>query len=294
LNEPTTLEVLTREDTISVSGEVIEQNLTDLKINSEPLVVAAGYFAKTYHIGEGENTFSIVALDMAGNEDSIDLIVVRDTMISGNTVTDLYPVDGEWVEIEGIWYSTTHIQGLRVETEEVTTLYVSGVEVSGPGMVHDIHLELEEGSNVLLIKVVDEAGNEETVMERSLFYDSISPEIQILEPLPGITSKEKHLTVRGLTVGAVLLKVNGVEVTISPGGDFQTVLTLVKGPNQIEVEVWDAIGNFNSTNLQITYEPKEPAIQDGIGQTLTIIVVIALVVVALVGLMFMKRMKKQD
>ena len=127
-----------------------------------------------------------------------------------------------------------------------------------------------------------------------MFYDSISPEIQILEPLPGITSKEKHLTVRGLTVGAVLLKVNGVEVTISPGGDFQTVLTLVKGPNQIEVEVWDAIGNFNSTNLQITYEPKEPAIQDGIGQTLTIIVVIALVVVALVGLMFMKRMKKQD
>jgi hypothetical protein len=287
------LEVLTREDTISISGEVNEENLTDLKINGEPLVVAAGFFAKTYNIGEGENKFSIVALDMAGNEDSIDLVVVRDTMISGKTGTDLYPVDGEWVEIDGSWFSTTNIQGLRVDTEETTTLYVGGRVVSGPNMVHEVELELEEGINVIVVKVVDEAGNEGTVLEKTLHYDSIPPGIHVIEPLSGTTSKHSNLTIRGRTVGASLLKVNGVNVTITSGGDFLTVMTLAKGPNQIELEVWDAIGNHNSTNLQITYEPDESSVQDGFGQMVLFIIIIAIGVVALVVVMIIKRMKKQ-
>jgi hypothetical protein len=287
LESPGEVQTFTNETTLELSGRVEETNPFTLKVNGDIVVVAEGRFSHTYDLGQGSNSYSLMAIDLAGNLDSFDLVVVLDSVAPTFDET-LEPVDGEWVRKAESQYSTDGTLLLTVTTDEETFLLLDGVEASEIGTEHGLELLLDEGENVIRISVVDRAGNEVQVLDVVVLYDTLSPALTITVPVSGITVREPEVTVVGSAPGATTVSVGGVEVTPGQDGAFEALVPLKKGFNEIGIEAWDAVGNHNSTSLDVNYKPRSGG-DDGSSNTLVLILVPALAAVIVGAIIFWRR-----
>jgi len=245
-----------RDLTLELGGRVEDASPFTLKVNGQVVVATDGAFSRTYDLEEGENAFSLEAVDLAGNMGSLDLVVVRDT-VPPVFEASLEPVDGDFILAGGVRYSTASLLRLTVTTGEETTLMLNGVPASGPGTEHEVDIELTEGGNDLLVRVVDRAGNDAVVQDDEVIYDTIPPSLTVMEPVPGLTVREPTVLVRGVALGADRVSVAGVEVTPGEDGTFMALVSLDKGSNLLKLEAWDAVGNHNATSLYVIYTPRE-------------------------------------
>ena len=135
--------------------------------------------------------------------------------------------------------------------------------------------------------MVDRAGNEAQVLDVVVLYDTRSPALTVTVPVSGITVREPTVTVIGSAPGAARVSVGGIEVTPGQDGAFEARVPLEKGSNEVKVEAWDAVGNHNSTSLEINYRPR--SVDDDGSSVVLVLVPIAVVVAFVLVVVLLKR-----
>lgn len=282
LLEPSSMDILTRESGMAISGKVDDTTIDVVVINGEENLVVDGTFAKVVTLVEGTNTFDISVMDRAGNGDALTIVVMRDSEPpEGEAVVS--SIEGDLLDVDGDTYSPHPVVLVTVIMDEPVVINLPGGPASEPREVHEFEHTLTEGKNTITIEVTDVAGNEAPTILLTVHYDSTPPHIILMEPADGATTKESEVTIRGNAgTDAFSVRVNGRALTLAPGGNFEGTVMLEEGSNLIEVEAWDAVENMESKNLTVVYEPPET---DPDGEGISMLLVAAIVVIVVVVVM---------
>jgi len=169
---------------------------------------------------EGENLFTVYAVDNAGNHRSSEIYVFRDTIAPLLSVNHTYPHE----------LANVSFIDIEVETESGVELWVQGQSVFLPSFATNITIPipLNEGNNLVNVTVRDAAGNWANA-NLSFTVDSIFPSLDWITPVDG-EIVESHL---------VPLKWNLSETTIGyisvDGGNWISV------PAQAGTSQWSVV-----------------------------------------------------
>lgn len=82
-------------------------------------------------------------------------------------------------------------------------------------------------------------------------YVIYPPAIKITQPVSDVTTKEKSIEILGQTESDVYLTINGKEVYVDKGGNFQNVVNLELGLNIFKIEAKDRLGKTNAVVRKI-------------------------------------------
>ena len=143
-------DTLTSERSITLRLKVMDDRLKGVVVNGKVAPVKNGTVTKTFQLKEGPNTFEIYAVDSAGNITATRIRVVRDTRP---------PLEKKELTVD----TYQNITG-RVKPGSLVFINGNPVPVSPDGEFSH-RVRLHRGKNVVIIRVVDMAGNE-TVEKR--------------------------------------------------------------------------------------------------------------------------------
>jgi RHS repeat-associated protein len=246
-------DTITNQQTINVSGTVLDSTSIKLTVNGELLTVSAdGTFNYDLPIVEGLNTITIIATDTVGNKTTVTRTVRRDT---GAPVVNLAsPADSLITNQLSVTVSGTVLDSTAV------TLTINGNIVPvGLGRAFSYPLTLVQGMNAITILATDAATNQTTVI-RHVNLHSIPPELAIEGLIDSTITKDTLITIQGKVSGLlpVILTVNGSPVSIGPDSTFSLQLILQEGINTIAIIATDAVGNITTVNRTIWRDTQTP------------------------------------
>ena len=119
---------------------------------------------------------------------------------------------------------------------------------------------LPEGKHTLLLKAIDESGNESKIVKINFAVDLRSPSLTIISPQNYTTVNEDTVDITGKVTddgsGVESVTVNGNAVTIDNNGTFSTTVSLMKGDNIITIVATDKAGNKTTKTITVTYKPQ--------------------------------------
>jgi len=144
------VDTLTNKKSITLKVKVKDDRLKGVVINGKVVPVRGGLVSRVFPLREGVNTFEIYAVDSAGNISSTTVKVRRDTQP---------PMKKKELQIDT--YQT--ING-KVKPGSLVFINGNPVPVSPDGEF-SYRVKLRRGKNLVIIRVVDMAGNE-TVEKR--------------------------------------------------------------------------------------------------------------------------------
>jgi hypothetical protein len=239
----------TRNNAFTLRG--VSEPATHVRINARQGVVAAesypdGSFSARVPLLEGSNDITVRAADSAGNVSEQTFTVVQDTFApqivmsspTGNTATqaDTLTVSGQISDSDpGMLQATLNGDTLPLE-----------------GGAFDVAMTLEEGLNEVVIVATDAAGN---TSERhvTIVRDTTAPELVLLEPITNSDTPMTRLLAR--TDDSAIATLNGVPISVLPGGIIATDVSLEAGENRFMLAAEDALGNRSEVTATITYNP---------------------------------------
>ncbi len=119
--------------------------------------------------------------------------------------------------------------------------------------------QLQEGENTIVVRAVDNAGNE---MEASytVVLRTQPPEITLLEPPAEAWLNQNPVTVRGQAPPETEVTVNGRPARVNQDGTFTLDLVLEEGDNVIVVEATDEVGNTARLERVVHLRTRPPEI----------------------------------
>ena len=288
---PSIDEVLTNKETFQVNGTT-ETGAT-VTINAKAADVEAdGSFTMTVDLKEGDNTFTVVAVDGYGNTAQLVRKVRRDSIPPALDVTSP-KADLRTKE------KTVAVQG-EAEAGAVLTINANRVSFTGTAFSKDMPLD-KEGENDFTVIATDKAGNFNVVHLKVIRKTQVLLKINM--PVNGTKTKNETVAVEGLTDPGATVEVGGLEVVASGTGKFRVVMNLTIGENAIDVKAIDDLGN-TATGIVLVVrekkqEPPKPPIGPGAGFNgllvpLLLVVVVIAAVCGGVGYYAMKKKKKGD
>jgi hypothetical protein len=80
--------------------------------------------------------------------------------------------------------------------------------------------------------------------------------LTVLSPLSETVVSQSPIEVRGRTVVDAVVSVNGQVVPVNATGEFSTQVSLVEGPNDIEVIASDFRGGYETHVITVIYVPQ--------------------------------------
>lgn len=231
-----------------------------VRTNGEPVVPGPdrrGRFLARVGLEPGLNVIDVDVTDRAGNRRTVTLQVLWDTEPPSLHVH--HPVDDEATRdatymVEGLTEPTTHVK--------VTVQHPDGhrsfTTTSGAGGAFQVPVQLVEGSQLLMVTVVDAMGNmNSTILAVTL--DTTPPDLVIENPPGG------HASTREATYAIVARLADGLDAVVSVGGQevegmdvFRLEVDLRQGENAFEVRAVDRAGNervVTVTILRDTFPP---------------------------------------
>lgn len=241
---------------IEVKG-ITELGATIL-VNGDPMLTFDGRFATTIFLTEGVNRVIIEAVDKANNIMREERLVYLDSIPPALRVESpranalvsqrMLPVTGT---IDDPSVSHVIINGLLVPVVDQTFLK---------------EFRLDEGENPIVIEVWDGARN---YVSRSymIVLDTTPPKLEMLEPVPGLETRDPAARIRGYVDADVDMVIWGEPIH----DDFDMIdlvrlentfrfdqFPLVPGVNTIHLEAVDEVGNVASMTFQVTYDLVPP------------------------------------
>jgi len=229
-----------------------------LTVNMRPVIHAAGEFIHQLDLIEGLNLFEILAEDRFGNTAFLVLNVTRDSISPELQVTA--PRDELWVNrtlVEIVGIATGHDILLVSVHRQHTDIIELEVETDELGYFV-VEVELEEGSNVIVVTALDAAGNEFRV-RRTVFSDTTPPTVEIVSPVHGtLTNRASLPVVFEVGEDADQVYINGRRI-MATGSITQNVL-LVEGMNNITVRVLDELQNEARTSMVVFLDTQVPGL----------------------------------
>jgi hypothetical protein len=264
-------------------------------------VEANGSFAGNVNLGdeEGQQVVSLRLVDSVGNAGTFDLVLIVDRTPPVLTVeTNPDYRDFPILNRSDIVFFGTSEPGARIEIRRDGTLVGSGTVNSSGNWRMTVRLVI--GENPLVVDAFDAAGNREDFEIISFLYDVTAPEITVVSPQSGFTTRSEETTLKLRTEPDALIwvRVNGrnmTGITMPAHGEYEPKVALSIGNNTVVVLSRDPAGNENSTTLLIVREaePKDHVGPGGLDMgVVAIVVAVLLVVVLLVGLLLWMRSRK--
>ena len=130
---------------------------------------------------------------------------------------------------------------------------------------------MQPEENIIKVEVSDKAGNTVSREIEVKFSDTNPPEVVIYSPDDNFKTNENTVTVSGTILdkesGIDKVTINGIEVSLSSYGSFNTPLNLLEGVNKITIIAIDKVGNQTTKTLSVIYEKPVITIILRIGQT---------------------------
>jgi hypothetical protein len=268
----------TQEQTAVVSGKIsdnfpIEEVKATIKTpdKTEPLTLAEGAFQYNVVLKDGENKFTVTAVDLAGNAASADLTITRKRL---DTTPPMLVVNTNQLN-EFTNQNNLIISGTVQKPGGTGKLFLKinneNVDISGTTFRYTFYLS--DGKNKISVVATDEAGNMAS-QELQFFYDRMAPHIVITRPAAGVnminfvgppdnSSVEKTFTVSGFvqdpdpSSGIESVTINGQAVKLQNDGSFEYVVNafqgqkIVGGKNysiNLTIDVKDRAGNETIDN----------------------------------------------
>lgn len=290
----------TRAYQLLISGNT-EPNAKVFAQDTELTVEANGSFAGNVNLGdeEGRQVVTLRLVDSVGNEGAYVLVLIVDRTPPPLTVeTNPDYRDFPILNRSDIVFFGTSEPGARIEVRRDGALVGSGpVNSSGTWRMT---VRLVVGENPLVVDAFDEAGNREDFEIISFLYDVTAPEITVVSPQSGFTTRSEKIVLKLRTEpdAYIWVRVNGKDMTgftMPAHGEYEPPVTLSVGNNTVVVLSRDPAGNTNSTTLIIVREA-EPQDHGGPGGldmgVVAIVVAVLLAAVLAVGLLLWMRSRK--
>jgi Glucodextranase, domain B/FecR protein len=255
---PDTIVTLPRIEVLGATE--LESSLT---LNGADLLVAEdGSFLGHVDLRQGENVVSVHAVDPAGNTSTRSLkIVYRPPVSVVTTLSDQIPRVGMALATRSdklaVHGHTTASIGATVVVRDENGVQLLQTVVGDGGQIQFV-VPANIKPRKFILDVLAPGGAVEGQLEFDVVLDDIPPVITLDLPPPRFTSEEL-LQLKGATVEAVKLEINGVESRLSDGR-FDVELPLVPGSNSFDLVASDATGNVSLKHIQILLDIDPPEI----------------------------------
>ena len=248
--------------TVTVSGGV-SADAVSVTVNGLAASLAGGAFSVAgVRLSEGENIFTLSAVDGAGNPGTAPLRLVLDTTPPGITVVQ--PVPGALVGVPSLTVTGT-VTDANLET---VTVDGGAAIVDGSSFRRD-GVPLVEGPNTLTATARDRAGNSASTTV-ALTADTQPPVVAIGAPAAGAVLGASPAVVTGSAADAHLesVTVNGVRASLEAAGRFRVEVPLPEGRTTLLATARDELGHEAVARVAVTLDSAAPSVsivspQDG-------------------------------
>jgi len=127
-------------------------------------------------------------------------------------------------------------------------------------------VSLPDGPHTFTIVATDLEGNDATAL-RTITVDTVAPAVTIDSPATGTVMNRSTARVSGATEPGAGVVVNGLIVSVGPGGVFALDLALAPGPNVIAATATDQAGNAATASVTVTYANPVPGLEQELNAT---------------------------
>jgi hypothetical protein len=121
------------------------------------------------------------------------------------------------------------------------------------------NFKLRKGENTISAKAKDEAGNESQESKiYDVVFDNEAPDLEITSPEEGqefFGSKERQITIEGITDEDASLTINDRVVAVDEDGTFAFLTTLGEGENNFNIKSTDKAGNQTEMDFKVSFTP---------------------------------------
>jgi len=167
----------TNQANIIISGKVydLESGLEALYLGSNSIpVFPDGTFKINFNLNEGPNSFTLIAIDKAGNKTTKTILIIKDTTPPGINITN--PVEPIYPKSITTVITDISIEGQIIDNSSVR-LWINNSEVSlSSSNTFSYPAALNFGPNKIYFKAQDLAGN---VSEKTLVISKVLPKTTI-------------------------------------------------------------------------------------------------------------------
>jgi hypothetical protein len=208
------------------------------------------------NLDEGSTMVIVRAIDGAGNEASIDVVFVVDS-VAPSLIALVNGEDATKYTGDGLLMTSADSVLLTIITDEEAILKVNGEIVTLEGTEVTIVHPLEEGAQTIRVRVEDLAGNGLDLDPINVDVDWSPPTLSLDASMPGMT-EEALLTLRGTTEANCTLYVNGARISVDGSGLFIKNFLLNEGNNILVVVSTDMYGQSASLVYEVQMTPPRP------------------------------------
>ncbi len=226
---------VTKEQTLTVQGTV--EVGASVSVNGVAVPATGGQFAASVSLTEGANLLMIVATDAAENRAEVLRIITLDTTTPFLAVT---------APANGMRTSAGEIE-VRGSVEAGAAVTVNGLSPLRDGDNFAATIALIEGTNTIVVRATDAAGNVREVQIEVIRKTRVALEIDWIEVLPGST----EILVQGRTDPGAAIRVNGIAAVVSMDGSFEVVVPVTGEEVTLDVEAFDGLGNRAATSIVV-------------------------------------------
>jgi hypothetical protein len=241
------------QEVVEVTGTVSDDGvIAAVLVDGVEAEVEANAFRGFVTLAEGDNPIPIAAIDGAGHRVESLLLLRLDTTppeLEVQAPEDGLSTNGPTVVVRG-------------RAEDVggglASVTVQGIPVTVVDGLFEQEIALAEGSNQIVVRAVDTAGNE-TVATRTVELFSL-PEVAITSPAElGLINDTEVVVTGTVSAGVVNVEVDGAAASLS-GGSFTSAVPVVPGINHLVAVARDAAGKEVSTTVTVIRDDRPPTL----------------------------------
>lgn len=218
--------------------------------------VVDGTYSNPVNLDQGANSYVVRAIDQAGNVASIEVVMNLDSRPPPLVVL-VDGVDAMLYDDEEPLYTHAPSVVLTILTDEDAVVMVDGevvVPVEGTGTV--VHV-LSEGTQTILVRVEDLAGNSLEHPPIHVIVDRTPPALRLDDGMP-VHTEEALLGLRGHTEPNCTLTVNGARISVDSHGNFVRNFLLSEGDNRMVLVSTDRFGQSTTLVYEVEMSPPRP------------------------------------
>lgn len=223
-------------------------------------------------LDEGLNSVKLVIYDEANNEtvrkinvvksDKNDFVVGIDNLESTNYLSSKSTKDDVFT-----------VKGF-VSNKNVSLFKIAGQEVKiNDDLTFEVPITLKQGVNKILIEAIDLKGKQVCNYAYKVYYDSINPEMSLETPVVredgNIYVNTDKFDLKGyvkdnfegytlLINGDIVLNLDKFPMQNELKKEFSKTINLNNGLNEVELELYDSIGNKTTENLKVVLDKEAP------------------------------------
>ncbi|MBM4250104.1 MAG: hypothetical protein FJ149_11920 [Euryarchaeota archaeon] len=230
--------------TVTVSG--ITEEGVFVTVNGISVQVQKRYFSLPVSLEDGPNLVTVVASDAAGNSRQVQVQVTLDNQPPLMVITS--PADGT--------YTGQNPVSVLGSTEPTAIITVNGVRAQLVESSFEALVGLSEGANTMTVTARDPAGNSAS-RTLTVYLDTVPPDVTLFSPRDGLWTNQSKVLVNGATEQGAVVTINGQHVNVI-STIFSGYVSLLEGPNRIEVQARDGAGNRFSSERTVFLDTRRP------------------------------------